>query len=184
MTSRHLGPACATAGVDMYPDPDDKPAIAAAVAVCDRCPIKEQCAGRALANREEFGVWGGLTEARRREMNPHKKVPAHVPVRQAAAARRCEVAKLAAQNLAPAVIAARLGVPANRVRRDLLDGGASERAERAAARAEQLAARDARIDAMLAAGATAYRIRLELRVGARAISRRADLQNATTKEAA
>lgn len=34
--------------------------------VCDRCPVRLDCAVEALNNRIEFGVWGGLTERQRR----------------------------------------------------------------------------------------------------------------------
>ena len=35
---------------------------AAAVAVCARCPVRLLCALHALATRQRYGVWGGLTE--------------------------------------------------------------------------------------------------------------------------
>jgi WhiB family transcriptional regulator, redox-sensing transcriptional regulator len=38
---------------------------AAAKAVCARCPVQDACADYALANREPYGVWGGLSEAER-----------------------------------------------------------------------------------------------------------------------
>ncbi len=34
----------------------------AAKAVCARCPVLRECARHALAVREPYGVWGGLTE--------------------------------------------------------------------------------------------------------------------------
>jgi WhiB family redox-sensing transcriptional regulator len=37
----------------------------AAKAVCARCPVIQQCAAHALAVREPYGVWGGLTEDER-----------------------------------------------------------------------------------------------------------------------
>ncbi|MCS5479907.1 WhiB family transcriptional regulator [Corynebacterium sp. YIM 101645] len=45
-----------------------------AVAICRPCPVLEQCRAEALDRREEFGVWGGLTERQRRALlrqNPH-----------------------------------------------------------------------------------------------------------------
>ncbi|MCX5355736.1 WhiB family transcriptional regulator [Streptomyces mirabilis] len=33
--------------------------------VCAECPVREQCAGMALAASEHYGVWGGLSEADR-----------------------------------------------------------------------------------------------------------------------
>ncbi len=39
-----------------------------AKAVCGACPVKVQCAQHALAVREPYGVWGGLTEDEREEI--------------------------------------------------------------------------------------------------------------------
>jgi hypothetical protein len=35
---------------------------------CDRCPVIQQCGEWALATREPFGVWGGMSEAQRRNL--------------------------------------------------------------------------------------------------------------------
>ena len=37
----------------------------AAKAICVGCPVREECAGYALAAREPHGVWGGLSEQER-----------------------------------------------------------------------------------------------------------------------
>jgi WhiB family redox-sensing transcriptional regulator len=37
----------------------------AAKAVCQRCPVRAECAAQALKTREPYGVWGGFTEAER-----------------------------------------------------------------------------------------------------------------------
>ncbi|MFN8099109.1 MAG: WhiB family transcriptional regulator [Dermatophilaceae bacterium] len=34
----------------------------AAKEVCSRCPVLLQCRAHALANREPYGVWGGMSE--------------------------------------------------------------------------------------------------------------------------
>lgn len=39
----------------------------AAKAICGSCPVLEECRRHALAVREPYGVWGGLTEEERRE---------------------------------------------------------------------------------------------------------------------
>lgn len=39
---------------------------ARAKAICARCPVIEPCRTHALAAREPYGVWGGLTEDERR----------------------------------------------------------------------------------------------------------------------
>ncbi len=41
---------------------------ATAKAICLRCPVIAQCAAHALAVREPYGVWGGLTEDEREEL--------------------------------------------------------------------------------------------------------------------
>lgn len=43
-----------------HPDPSDKSAIAAAKAVCARCPVKAECREHAIAANERLGVWGGV----------------------------------------------------------------------------------------------------------------------------
>lgn len=35
---------------------------ARAVALCQQCPVIEQCRAHALEVREPYGVWGGMTE--------------------------------------------------------------------------------------------------------------------------
>lgn len=39
---------------------------ARAKSICLICPVKGQCLEYALAIREPYGIWGGLTEAERR----------------------------------------------------------------------------------------------------------------------
>lgn len=36
------------------------------VELCASCPVQTECAAYAIAGRENFGVWGGLTPAERR----------------------------------------------------------------------------------------------------------------------
>lgn len=33
--------------------------------ICSACPVRQRCAEFALATRETYGIWGGLTEADR-----------------------------------------------------------------------------------------------------------------------
>ncbi len=42
--------------------------VAAAVAACEGCPAREPCLRYALAAKERFGVWGGLTAAERQQL--------------------------------------------------------------------------------------------------------------------
>jgi WhiB family redox-sensing transcriptional regulator len=52
--------------VFFHPEGERGPARAAreraAKAVCASCPVLKQCADHALAVREPYGVWGGLSE--------------------------------------------------------------------------------------------------------------------------
>lgn len=41
------------------------PDVKAAKRVCGRCEFRDSCLDGALARREEFGVWGGLTKKER-----------------------------------------------------------------------------------------------------------------------
>jgi WhiB family redox-sensing transcriptional regulator len=41
-----------------------------AKAVCAVCPVLEVCAAYAIANREPYGTWGGMSENERRELLP------------------------------------------------------------------------------------------------------------------
>lgn len=66
------GAACREPGVDadlFFPVGDLGPAVrevAAAKAVCARCPLVAQCRDWALASAEPEGIWGGMTPAERR----------------------------------------------------------------------------------------------------------------------
>jgi WhiB family redox-sensing transcriptional regulator len=40
----------------------------AARAVCNQCHVRAQCLRYALANREQFGIWGGTSERERRKL--------------------------------------------------------------------------------------------------------------------
>lgn len=44
-----------------------------AKAVCRRCPVMERCLQWALETRQDFGVWGGLSEQDRRRIHRRKK---------------------------------------------------------------------------------------------------------------
>jgi WhiB family redox-sensing transcriptional regulator len=64
--------ACRDEDPDLFfPIGDSGPAllqIDEAKAVCRRCPVTEQCWRWALESGQDFGVWGGLSEAERRAM--------------------------------------------------------------------------------------------------------------------
>lgn len=41
--------------------------VASAKRICAVCPVRRPCLEFAQAHREEFGIWGGLTETERRQ---------------------------------------------------------------------------------------------------------------------
>ncbi len=63
--------ACRDLNSDLFfhPERERGPSRAArearAKAVCRSCPVLQQCRTHALAVREPYGVWGGLSEAER-----------------------------------------------------------------------------------------------------------------------
>lgn len=40
----------------------------AARAICAQCAVRLECLRYALANREQFGIWGGTSERERRKL--------------------------------------------------------------------------------------------------------------------
>lgn len=42
------------------------PQIAEAKAICEGCPVREECLEFAITANQEFGVWGGTSEEERR----------------------------------------------------------------------------------------------------------------------
>lgn len=40
----------------------------AARSVCNECSVRVECLKYALANREQFGIWGGTSERERRRL--------------------------------------------------------------------------------------------------------------------
>ena len=49
-----------------------------AKAICETCPVREECLEFALATRQEDGVWGGLTETERRRLRRRLRERARV----------------------------------------------------------------------------------------------------------
>jgi WhiB family redox-sensing transcriptional regulator len=54
-------------GMNFYPQ--NKREEAAALALCNACPVRQECLDHALATNERFGVWGGTTEKQRRKLS-------------------------------------------------------------------------------------------------------------------
>jgi WhiB family redox-sensing transcriptional regulator len=47
--------------------------IAQAKAICARCPVRLACLDYAITTRQEYGVWGGATEAERRSIRRRRQ---------------------------------------------------------------------------------------------------------------
>lgn len=63
--------SAACSGIDsdvFFPSSDDEASTAKAKAVCESCPVKEDCLGYSLATNQKAGVWGGLDANERRRM--------------------------------------------------------------------------------------------------------------------
>ena len=64
--------ACRELDTDMFFYPEGERGTArrrradAAKAVCATCPVMEECRDHAVASREPYGIWGGMTEEERR----------------------------------------------------------------------------------------------------------------------
>ncbi len=54
------------------PNKRDLVVIEEARSVCRRCPVREECLAYAFDSGEEWGIWGGLTSAERREIRRDK----------------------------------------------------------------------------------------------------------------
>lgn len=50
-----------------------------ALAVCARCPVREDCLEWAIEQREDYGIWGGLDEVERRKMRRQRERAARQP---------------------------------------------------------------------------------------------------------
>ena len=59
--------ACRDATAEWF-FPQDEASRRRRLAVCARCPVRVECLDYALEAREVFGVWGGMTERRRRAL--------------------------------------------------------------------------------------------------------------------
>jgi WhiB family redox-sensing transcriptional regulator len=44
--------------------------------ICRDCPVRAICLDWALANGQEAGIWGGLTEDQRRRLHRHARISA------------------------------------------------------------------------------------------------------------
>jgi WhiB family redox-sensing transcriptional regulator len=63
-----------------FPETDEE--AEPAKAVCATCPVAEACLDFALKNRQEEGVWGGMTQTERRRLRRRRQEAARAARRQ------------------------------------------------------------------------------------------------------
>lgn len=51
----------------------DRAKARAALQLCRRCPVRDACLEFALANDHRYGIWGGLTEDKRRRLHRERE---------------------------------------------------------------------------------------------------------------
>ena len=51
-----------------FPEGTRMSSLRRAVAICNLCPVKEECLAHALEVKEPHGVWGGASETQRRRL--------------------------------------------------------------------------------------------------------------------
>lgn len=56
-----------------HPVRGDVDTLKAAQAVCDGCPVREECLEYAIVNGEEHGIWGGASEAERKRIAQRRR---------------------------------------------------------------------------------------------------------------
>jgi WhiB family redox-sensing transcriptional regulator len=63
----HARAACRGMGTDVFfPGRGEVLKVRAAKAVCDGCSVREECLDAALDGDDTLGIWGGVSERRRR----------------------------------------------------------------------------------------------------------------------
>jgi WhiB family redox-sensing transcriptional regulator len=61
--------ACTTYPAEVFFPPSDAPSDAtAAKAICEACPVREECLSFALETAQAEGVWGGMDAGERRRL--------------------------------------------------------------------------------------------------------------------
>lgn len=70
--------------------PEKGGSVREAKKVCRRCPVRAECLADAVAHREQWGIWGGLTIRERRPLYP--ELPAPVTARRNQGSQGCGTA--------------------------------------------------------------------------------------------
>lgn len=63
---------CAEVGIDLF-FPEKGEPTKDAKAVCQLCPVRSECLQYALQNDERFGIWGGMSEQERHQIQPLRR---------------------------------------------------------------------------------------------------------------
>lgn len=64
-----IAASCTQVPGDMwFPENGVDQSVSEVKGMCWECPVRPQCLEYALANGEQFGIWGGLTVKERREL--------------------------------------------------------------------------------------------------------------------
>ncbi len=67
-------PECAETDPDLFfPEPGEGHLVKFAVAICNRCPIRNSCREQGIRGNEP-GIWGGTTENERRKMRRERRL--------------------------------------------------------------------------------------------------------------
>ena len=130
--------ACLTADPEMFfPEPADHVSAAAAVAVCNTCPVTDACLRDALETGEQHGIRGGLTPRHRAQLRTDRRRGLHRTARDYAPTRRragdssgalwqriaSEIDRSGGTRLSQHELADRLGVSRGRVQRAIAEHG-------------------------------------------------------------
>ncbi|MEA2023127.1 MAG: WhiB family transcriptional regulator [Actinomycetota bacterium] len=66
--------ACASYPAEVFFPPGDAPSEAnAAIAICESCPVREECLSYALETAQAEGVWGGMDAGERRRLRRRRR---------------------------------------------------------------------------------------------------------------
>jgi WhiB family transcriptional regulator, redox-sensing transcriptional regulator len=64
--------ACTDADADLFFSLDEEDQREA-LALCDSCPVRNECLEYAVVNREHYGIWGGVREQDRRRLTRERR---------------------------------------------------------------------------------------------------------------
>ena len=66
--------ACVGAPSELFfPNDTEHEVIRQAKALCQTCPVLKTCADHAFTHREDYGVWGGMSERDRRRIRRQRR---------------------------------------------------------------------------------------------------------------